>query len=1717
MPWPGITDFSEAVQNPLLCFKGTELEAGAVSVNQRGMPLVFSGAFACVYPVSVGGRKFAVRCFTREVKDQQTRYNQLSEYLINVLPPSFVPFEFLERGISLKGAWYPVVRMEWVEGESLSSFVGSHLNDPDALRRVAAQWRGGPAASLRGLGIAHNDLQHGNVMVQADGNIRLVDYDGMFLPRFRGERSPELGHKNFQHPLRTAEDYDAYVDNFPSLVVYLSLLAIATDPGLWAFFNDDNLIFTRNDYADPGKSPLFDLLKKSPDQTVAKLTERLEECCALPVKDVPDLETILHDIPPGAGPSPPPVPSATPLPSTALPTTGQEYRQVLQAQQPAPIQPGPTATQAQLAGRPPAVRPAPPSAGSRWLNLDPRAPGWTGVRNIVLLTVAASLTVAIAGALLGLWSPSGNSPPPSTSSIPAATVAPAPTAMPAAVPPPSDTPTATPPAAAAPSDPSTPLPALPASVESAPTPSPTPLLPPTPVPPTPDASSPIPAPVVAAVETHFLADLVVEDKDIIFDPPNPSVGDTVIFTVSVLNQGEGDAGPSKLSYTVTRDAETILVGEVDVPSIPKGDSESVFFDWTAGAGVHSFAIRADATDQVHETANIDNNKAHLHYNGTLLADLIVESIDWSPDAPVMGEAITFSVTIRNQGEGRAGSSTLELYMDDRPIGMTELSPILSGESETASFTWDAQVGSHTLLAMADPGLAVSEADEANNETAKTFEATRFSDLVVEAVSWEPLNPSVGDEVNFWVTVRNQGTLHAADSVVELSRTSRDGASSSSKGQVSGIPAGESATATFQWQAEPGVFSLIARADVDGAVGESDEDNNEYTIDYDATALADLTVADISWEPDRPAIGEDVTVTVTLKNAGGGAAQDSGVRLFVDDAEHGEAATLTRLYPQESGTVSFGWTAETGMHTFRADVDHDNQVVESDEENNASETFEYDHTRLADLNVKEIDWEPDKPSVGDTVTFGVMIENLGEASARGFHVRFEDKSGAWQPMEETVPEELAAGQTARVSFEWSADADPHQFVVVADSREEVVESNEGNNQHTVEYSATALADLIVADIAWEPERPSVGDTVTFGVLIENRSEASARAFHVSFRDESGLSSPAEKTVSSRLAAGQTVKVYFEWAADADPHQFVAVADSREEVIESDEGNNEHTVEYGATALADLIVADIAWEPERPSVGDTVTFGVVVENRGEGAARGFHVSFGDGSRVWSPEEETVSSGLGAGQTAKVYFEWSADAVPHQFVAVADSMEDVIESNEDNNEHTVEYNATALADLIVTDIAWEPDRPVIGEEVTVTVTLQNAGDGDALASSVRLFIDDKQHGAAATLPNLSSEDSDKVTFIWIAEVGMHTFSADVDHDNRVIESDETNNASEPFAYDHTRLADLIVREIAWEPEKPSVGDKVTFEAVIDNLGQASARGFHVSFGDRSSVWQPMVKVVSGELGAGQTTRVYFEWPADADRHQFVVVADSRGEVIESSEDNNELTVEYGATVVADLVVNSIKWNPARPALNEGVTIEITVKNTGQGGSEGFIVNLAIDGTHYRKRQLDGLDVGQSVDVRFGWDAEAGPHRFTATADSEGAIAETVEDNNTWSVDYDATELADLTVERGVVSVNPESPSAGDDVTIGLMVLNRSRVSSGRFTVSLYVGGSSQPYSSESVGSLDRRDESAYVRFTWQAKQGCHNFRVVVDSGDDVVERNEDNNQVGPFEICVSARPQP
>ncbi len=356
MAWPGITEFSNAIQNLSRCFADPELSNGELAVyetgGRAGMPIVSAGNFAAVYRVSHQGRSFAVRCFTRTVTNQHDRYGQLDAYLRSTQPPAFVEFEYLGQGIRISGDWYPIVKMEWVNGHPLDRYVQRNLDRPNSLQNVAARWRG-LVSALRSLDIAHNDLQHGNVMVQDDRSLRLVDYDAMFLPQYLGQSSPENGHQHFQHPKKTSQNYDGRMDNFPALVIYLSLMALAADPGLWdRFYNEDNLLFRRVDYADPSNSQCFHALKASQNETVRYMAAYLEQCCSHEVDNVPDLEVILNQQPGQPAPGSSSAPAATP-PYQPMAAPASPPAPPVQVPQPAGVPPPPY---------PPTVPPPPPPA-----------------------------------------------------------------------------------------------------------------------------------------------------------------------------------------------------------------------------------------------------------------------------------------------------------------------------------------------------------------------------------------------------------------------------------------------------------------------------------------------------------------------------------------------------------------------------------------------------------------------------------------------------------------------------------------------------------------------------------------------------------------------------------------------------------------------------------------------------------------------------------------------------------------------------------------------------------------------------------------------------------------------------------------------------------------------------------------------------------------------------------------------------------------------------------------------------------------------------------------------------------------------------------------------------------------------------------------------------------------------------------------------------------
>ena len=130
MPWPLSQDYNEAIQNAATSFSDPELKRGEVVTNAMGLPMPCSGNFADVYAVTSGPRKWAVKCFTRQIPGLKERYAAVSAYLKQNALPFMVDFSYLEQGIRVRGAWYPILKMQWVEGFALNQFVREHADQP---------------------------------------------------------------------------------------------------------------------------------------------------------------------------------------------------------------------------------------------------------------------------------------------------------------------------------------------------------------------------------------------------------------------------------------------------------------------------------------------------------------------------------------------------------------------------------------------------------------------------------------------------------------------------------------------------------------------------------------------------------------------------------------------------------------------------------------------------------------------------------------------------------------------------------------------------------------------------------------------------------------------------------------------------------------------------------------------------------------------------------------------------------------------------------------------------------------------------------------------------------------------------------------------------------------------------------------------------------------------------------------------------------------------------------------------------------------------------------------------------------------------------------------------------------------------------------------------------------------------------------------------------
>jgi hypothetical protein len=287
--WPSAMEYLEAIQTPQVCFTDQRLKAARIHKDNKGIPLAATGRSAVVFRADVEDADVALRCFTREARQQQSRYQALHAYLTEDIPSYMVGFNYEDREILVSGQLYPVVEMGWAEGKPLHLWVDQNLQSPQHLVRLAATWLG-TVKDLQDRSMAHGDLSSDNCLV-AGRDLTLIDYDSFFIPALARSNPGEAGNPHFQHPRRMGY-YALDMDAFPALVIYLSLLALAADNSLWRFHNGKNLIFTAQDYLSPGGTPLWRALARIPDKRIAPLSNALADMCKAPIAGLPPLSQV---------------------------------------------------------------------------------------------------------------------------------------------------------------------------------------------------------------------------------------------------------------------------------------------------------------------------------------------------------------------------------------------------------------------------------------------------------------------------------------------------------------------------------------------------------------------------------------------------------------------------------------------------------------------------------------------------------------------------------------------------------------------------------------------------------------------------------------------------------------------------------------------------------------------------------------------------------------------------------------------------------------------------------------------------------------------------------------------------------------------------------------------------------------------------------------------------------------------------------------------------------------------------------------------------------------------------------------------------------------------------------------------------------------------------------------------------------------------------------
>jgi subtilase family serine protease len=381
-------------------------------------------------------------------------------------------------------------------------------------------------------------------------------------------------------------------------------------------------------------------------------------------------------------------------------------------------------------------------------------------------------------------------------------------------------------------------------------------------------------------------------------------------TVVVKNQGTAPA-PVGLQLALYLDEAFTqgLVGQVGTATIGAplavGSTWSPVIIWTvpedAELGPHFLRAHVNWDRAVTELDETNNNATYtdLRVVPKPKGDLSVASIDPATLAAKLETVLAVNITVLNDGGADTQPTTLEVVdtSHNRTLDTLVVPAIVALGSAVVHLEWGvtgAAVGILQLAFIVDPDDLIDEEDELNNALYADLDvqAADVSDLAIQAVSFTPAEPRLGDPVTITVTVRNNGTKASAATTIEV----KLGNNRIGEKAVGALAVGAQAAIELAWSASeittPMRYTLLVLVDPSDTNRETERGNNEATayltfVKAPEAVLGDLTMSSSSAKVKD---GKEVTLTVSLRNTGDAAAT---VRMVVKDGgtEVGSASAV----------------------------------------------------------------------------------------------------------------------------------------------------------------------------------------------------------------------------------------------------------------------------------------------------------------------------------------------------------------------------------------------------------------------------------------------------------------------------------------------------------------------------------------------------------------------------------------------------------------------------------------------------------------------------------------------------------------------------------------------------------------------------------------------------------------------------------------------------------